>query len=970
MTPILLSDLNTKIAFLKDTLRCEVTEERNGIYECVLEYPVAGRDFAEISAGRYVKVKPNSTSDLQLFKIYSVSKPIMGSVTVNCEHVSYALSRYPITSIAKEKTTALVAMNRILSAANEHTEGAYNFSAEHCDIDTVTNFGAECCSARAALGGIDGSVLDCFGGEYEFDNLKIKLHKARGKDNGVKIRYGKNMTEMKLTMSVENAYTGIFPYVINDDQYVYLSEIVQHVENKTGIEERILFMDFSSYFENEEEKNEVNLRKHVTEYLNDNDINAVDGSLTVSMVDLSKSAHAGFAPMFEAVSLCDTVKVINSLMNVTVSMKVIKTVYDSLGEKYVSLELGTPRADFADVIKQTQRTANEALRKASEVPDTSALEQKFQDELDDVTKKITGASGGRVVLNPSKNPQELLLLCDSDKLETAQKLYRWNSAGLSFSPNGYNGPYTTAYIGADNKLIINNVTARSISANLIQAGSILSGDGSTYFNLDDNVLVVANYKKGDNPSQGAYEIEMQSGQINFKGATSDGSLGRTAKMRTGYTKNGSVYSGKHFALGYISNVSGTGNDGANSLKFGAFDSVTDQFTTLMQLNASEGVVFSADIGGKINVLNKLGHFESNTEHNENAEFVGANDFSVGFKHFSASKKDETYAWRQHYFGSYIDASYRHWTGWQAYSSSGKFMHSLTAMQADYSNNTTVLRFAASDASAYFSVGADSVYFQKDYGAYNKDRKMLSLYCDTVFLSNGTASGTNVKKQLSDLYANKASTAITGVDKINSETHYATLLRHNKNLTELYNTKASTSVTGTTKINGETHSDQLDKLKYIATTSESSTFFLQFRNYAEAPNGVIGCSNSHNFGFYTDNTHNTYANLYAANINSASSQDFKSNISVANIDALSLVEKSKIYSFNYKCIDNSEEIVTSSVGDESKSYGFIVEKETPMEVISEDGKAVNIYAMASLNWKATQQLLERIKLLEEKHKEAT
>lgn len=507
MTPILLSNLNTKIAFLKDALRCEVTEERNGIYECVLEYPTAGRDFAEISAGRYIKVSPNPTADPQLFKIYSVSKPIMGTVTVNCEHVSYALSRYPIKSIAKEKTTALVAMNRILSAANEHTENAYNFSAEYCDIDTVTNFGAGCCSARAALGGIDGSVLDCFGGEYEFDNLKIKLHKARGKDNGITIRYGKNMTEMKLTMSVENSYTGIFPYVINDDQYVYLSEIVQHVENKTGIEERILFMDFSSYFENGEEKNEANLRKHVTEYLSNNDINAVDGSMTVSMLDLSKTAHARLVPSLETVSLCDTVKVINSLMNVTVSMKVIKTVYDSLGEKYVSLELGTPRADFADVIKQTQRTANEALRKASETPDTSALEQKFQDELDDMTKKITGASGGHVVLNPSKNPQELLLLCDSDKLETVQKLYRWNSAGLSYSPNGYKGPYTAAFLGDDGKLIINNVTARSISASLIKAGVITSEDASMLIDLDNGKITTSKDGFSTIISTGRYRLK-------------------------------------------------------------------------------------------------------------------------------------------------------------------------------------------------------------------------------------------------------------------------------------------------------------------------------------------------------------------------------------------------------------------------------------------------------------------------------
>lgn len=489
MTPILLSDANTKAAFLKEALRCEVTEERNGSFECTLTYPVAGRDFSEISVGKYIKVKPNLSAEPQLFKIYSVSKPILGSVTINCEHISYALSRYPIKSLTKAKTTALAAISRVLSAAKVYTENGYSFSADYCDIDTLTNFGAECCSARAALGGIDGSILDCYGGEYEFDNLKIKLHKARGKDNGVIIRYGKNMTEMKLTLSVENSYTGIFPYAIDNDEYIFLSEGTIHVENSSGIEERILFMDFSSYFDNDEEKSEANLKNHVNKYLSDNDINAIDGSMTVSMLDLSKSAHAGIAPSLEAVSLCDTVKVINMPMNVAAKMKVVKTVYDAIGEKYTSLELGTPSSNFADVIKQTQRTANEALRKASETPDTSALEQNFRQELDEMTKKITGASGGHVILNPSQNPQELLILCDSDQIKTATKLYRFNSAGLAYSPNGYDGPYTTAYLGDDGKLIINNVTARSISASLIKSDTISSDSGDLLINLTDSQII-------------------------------------------------------------------------------------------------------------------------------------------------------------------------------------------------------------------------------------------------------------------------------------------------------------------------------------------------------------------------------------------------------------------------------------------------------------------------------------------------
>lgn len=489
MTPILLSDPDTRVAFLKDAIKCEVTEARNGIYELVLEYPVSGKYFKDIAVEKYIKAKPNIKGKFQLFRIYSVSKPILGTVTVNGEHISYKLSHYPIKTLAPSKTTALAAIDRVLSAANENINGPHKFSADFCNITTVAQFGAELCSARAALGGIRGSVLDCFGGEYEFDNFKVKLHKSRGVNKGVSIRYGKNMTDMKLTLSVENSYTGIFPYFTDNDKTTTLTEGTIHVDNHSGIDERILTMDFTSYFDDGEEKNETTLRAHVLEYLENNDINAVDGSMTVSMIDLSKSAHSGYVTVLETVSLCDTVKVINTLMDVSVTMKVVKTVYDAIGEKYVSLELGTPSSNFADVIKQTQRTADEALKRASQVPDTSALEQKFQDDLDDATKKITGASGGHVVLNPSKNPQELFILCDSDKLETAKKLYRFNSAGLAYSPNGYKGPYTSAYLGDDGKLIINNVTARSISASLIKAGTITSETGDLLINLDDSQII-------------------------------------------------------------------------------------------------------------------------------------------------------------------------------------------------------------------------------------------------------------------------------------------------------------------------------------------------------------------------------------------------------------------------------------------------------------------------------------------------
>lgn len=490
MTPILLSNPDTKIAFLTDATKCEVTEERNGIYELELEYPVAGQHFSDIAANCYVKAKPSGTADPQFFRIYSISKPILGTVTVNAEHISYALSHYPIRELPKAKTTALTAINRVLSAANQFLKANHKFTTNYCDISSSSSFGISNVSARAALGGVDSSILDRYGGEYEFDNYTVKLHKSRGKDNGIVIKYGKNMTDMKLTVSTEASYTGIFPYMFGDnDEYITLPEGAIYVDNSSGIEERILSMDFSSYFSDEEEKSEENLRKHANEYLEANDINSIDASMTVSMIDLAQSAHTEYSSYLESVSLCDTIKVIHTLMGVSIKLKVIKTVYDSIAERYISLELGSVRSDFSDVIKQIQKDTNKALKKASEIPDTSALEERFQAELGEMTKAITGASGGHVVLNPSKNPQELLILCDSDNIATAQKLYRWNSAGLAYSSDGYNGTYSAGFLGADGKLIINNVTARSISADLIKAGTITSENGELLINLNEGQII-------------------------------------------------------------------------------------------------------------------------------------------------------------------------------------------------------------------------------------------------------------------------------------------------------------------------------------------------------------------------------------------------------------------------------------------------------------------------------------------------
>ena len=134
MTPILLkADAKTKIGWLSECTACEVTEERNGVYELELVYPIGAAHANDIVTDCYIKAKPNQTSANQLFHIYKVSKPINGEFTVYAEHVSYILSGYPVPTVSVTGN-AQVAINAILTAAKNQIGKATGFTAATTDI--------------------------------------------------------------------------------------------------------------------------------------------------------------------------------------------------------------------------------------------------------------------------------------------------------------------------------------------------------------------------------------------------------------------------------------------------------------------------------------------------------------------------------------------------------------------------------------------------------------------------------------------------------------------------------------------------------------------------------------------------------------------------------------------------------------------------------------------------------------------
>ena len=496
MTPILLkADAKTKIGWLSECTACEVTEERNGVYELELVYPIGATHANDIVTDCCIKAKPNQTSANQLFHIYKVSKPINGEFTVYAEHVSYILSGYPVPTVSASGN-AQVAINAILTAAKNQLGKATGFTAATTDITLSSSINLSNVSARAALGGVEGSVLYTYGGEYEFDNYTIKLHKSRGKDNGVRIAYGKNMTELKCDVDMSASYTGIFGYVKTDDVNLTSS---YNVTNTSGISTRILVRDFSSDF-GSNAPTQSSLDAAVKKYAEDNDINSIKASVTVSFVNLAQSPeYANIAPL-ETVDLCDTVTIYHKELGVNIKAKVIKTVYDTIAEKYTKIELGSARTNMSSIISQTVKEATDAKNIA--ISSKSEVTAAYQEAIANATAAITGNSGGYIRLNPAENPQELLIMNTADA-STATKIWRWNLSGLGYSSTGYNGTYKTA-ITQDGHIVADFVDTGTLTANIIKAGIMQSANGEFSFNLESGHIE-------------ASDINITGGDINLDG---------------------------------------------------------------------------------------------------------------------------------------------------------------------------------------------------------------------------------------------------------------------------------------------------------------------------------------------------------------------------------------------------------------------------------------------------------------------
>lgn len=454
---------------LSDAASCTVKETRNGAFELTLKYPVEGIHYAEIQQRSIILAKPNPVDLAQPFRVYRISKPINGLVTVYAYHISYDLTGIPVSPYsAASVQAALAGFSTNAVAANPFT-----FWSD------MTSSGDFTVKSPASVRSLLSTMLEVYGGEYKYDKYTVRLYQQRGVNRGVTIRYGKNLTDLKQDENCSNVYTGVYAYYSDGNGIVETSPKVTPAPG-TYDYTRVLPLDLKAEFK--DTPTAEALKAAAEQYMSDHNIGVPEVSLNVSFVQLEQTQEYKDLALLERVELCDTVTVIFERLGVNATAQVTSTVYNVLIDAYDSVTIG-------DVRKNVAMTIAEQAQEIAKGPDLTAL----QAAVIEATELITGNQGGYVVIHSStggKTPDEILIM-DQPDIESAVQVWRWNKSGLGYSSSGYNGPYGLA-MTIDGKINADFITTGGMDAARITAGILQSKDGRFLIDLTANTITMKN----------------------------------------------------------------------------------------------------------------------------------------------------------------------------------------------------------------------------------------------------------------------------------------------------------------------------------------------------------------------------------------------------------------------------------------------------------------------------------------------
>ena len=323
---------------LKDVISCTVTEERNSIYECNFEYPVTGANYDLIQCGRIIAVTHDETGDIQPFDIVSFSRPINGVVTFHAVHISYRQSKLTVSGTNISSLTD--ALTLLTTAKPTNPFGYWTDKTSDALFSAADGVPR---SVKQMLGGTEGSILDCYGGEYEWDKWTVRLWNARGRAREFTIRYGVNMMSYDEDVDYSDTYTACIPFWTgsgeNSESIVVTGNMVSSGVVPYNGRESCIPLDLTDKFETQPTSEQ--LEELAYNLMADKKVFIPAQTIRVKFARLQDSPdYENYASLMEC-SLCDSVNVMFFDYDVSGSFKIVKTTWNVLKDRFDEMELGT-----------------------------------------------------------------------------------------------------------------------------------------------------------------------------------------------------------------------------------------------------------------------------------------------------------------------------------------------------------------------------------------------------------------------------------------------------------------------------------------------------------------------------------------------------------------------------------------------------------------------------------------------------
>lgn len=429
-------------------LRAKIHKEDNGSFYLDLDADLSYVN--DLTANRIIVA--NTPQGQQAFRITNVEQN-RRKISLKAYHVFYDTKNYLIQDS--------YVVNGDCNYALDHLNSATDNESPFTTISDITTLNSYRCVRKSLYEAIQ-TIIERWGGHVVRDNFTIGIRANIGQDNGVTVRYAKNLKEINVEYNWDNVCTKLMPvgkdgllldelYVYSDTQYdIPYTKCVSF--DQSNIEQEN-YIDEDTY--NQALIND--LFEQAQNYVNQNCFPKVNYKLKAN---LEKITDIG-----------DTVQVEDERLGLTLLTNVIAYDYDCILDKYIELEFGNFEPKLSGLVSSITNQTQEAIQE-----NNATIQVTLSKELAQATDTIMNALGSSYVIYEG----DKILVVDTLPKEEATNVLMINNGGIGFSNTGINGTFASAWT-IDNVLNMEQINVINLSANLIKGGTLKLGS-----NLNQN----------------------------------------------------------------------------------------------------------------------------------------------------------------------------------------------------------------------------------------------------------------------------------------------------------------------------------------------------------------------------------------------------------------------------------------------------------------------------------------------------